>query len=712
MMLRWMAVLGCLWLGPVYALDTISVRSDVKGLPLGGYLEYFADESGELTIDEVIEDKTIPWMRTLKIVPTFGFTTTPHWFTIQVNNESPAQRNLILEVATSVLDNVEVYYVSYGTVVDAYQAGDKFRFSERPVDHRNFLFPLKLGPGEKVQVFLRVQTTTSLQLPLSLWSEDSFYKHDEPYIYAHGLFYGIMLVAMLFSLFIFISIREKQYLFYALYVLFHTSFQAAAHGTTFQYLWPDAVWWHEKSIALFAGAAIVFSALFAIEFLSLRNSRHPNYYMFLKVVAIISGIVAIMTLFLPYATTIRLIIPLSLLMVGGCFFSGIVRAREGDTAAQLYTAAWASFLLGITMLTLNRIDIIPRNIFTENAMQVGAAIEVILLLTALSQRLSQEIRERFRLQEEALRQQQSLNVILEERVEERTSALANKNKQLLALSNKLAKYLSPQLYEQIFTGKRDVRLETRRKKLTVFFSDIKDFTRVTDSMESEALTDLLNNYLNEMAETAIRFGGTVDKFIGDAIMVFFGDPESRGHQQDALYCVMMALEMRRLMVELRARWMAEGVNSPLQIRIGINTGYCTVGNFGSDNRLDYTIVGGEVNIASRLESNAEPNTILVSESTYALIKDKVSCVQVDDINAKGVDKPIKAYRVLDLVENLEGQMRHIQDEDNGFILSVDMNVASRQRVTRALENALELTRGQEAKDSPTTADPSDAPDKA
>ncbi|MCK5361162.1 MAG: hypothetical protein KAJ95_11075, partial [Gammaproteobacteria bacterium] len=578
--LRLLAILLLgLFVIPAHAIDTVSIKGDVTGLSLGTYLEYLEDEKGEITIDDLLTDGhfSFPWKKSMKSVPGFGFTATPYWFTVKIKSEDVSPDEFLLEIGTSVLDRIEAYYVSNGAVNNIYTTGDHYPFSDRPISHRNFLFPLEITPGETVQIYLRVETSTALQLPLSLWSKKAFYKQDVSNTYAHGLFYGIMLVVMLFSLFIYFSIRERQYIYYSLYVLFHTAFQAAVHGATFQYLWPNSIWWHEQSIAVFSGAAIVFSCLFAIDFLSLRESKR-KLYLSLMVVAVASAIAVAATLVVPYSIIIRVIIPLALLMVVGFFVSGIIRWREGDKPAQVYTIAWASFLFGIVLLTLNRMDIIPRNMFTENAMQVGASIEVILLLIAMTQRLSLEIKERFRIQEAALIEHQNANLVLESRVEERTTELAGKNKQLEAISIKLAKYLSPQIYEQIFQGKWDVRLETRRRKLTIFFSDIKDFTEITDSMESEALTELLNSYLNEMAEVALSYGGTIDKFIGDGVMVFFGDPESQGDKQDALNCVMMSLEMRKRMVDLRAKWMSEGVTSALQIRIGINTGYCTVGN--------------------------------------------------------------------------------------------------------------------------------------
>ena len=127
----------------------------------------------------------------------------------------------------------------------------------------------------------------------------------------------------------------------------------------------------------------------------------------------------------------------------------------------------------------------------------------------------------------------------------KSEALA-KSEEVEKISKQLAKYLSPQIHEQIFSGKQKAEVKSNRKKLSVFFSDIVGFTDISDELESEEMTNLLNFYLNEMAQIALRFGGTIDKFIGDALMIFFGDPETKGPQEDAKQCVQMAIEMQEL----------------------------------------------------------------------------------------------------------------------------------------------------------------------
>ena len=216
---------------------------------------------------------------------------------------------------------------------------------------------------------------------------------------------------------------------------------------------------------------------------------------------------------------------------------------------------------------------------------------------------------------------------------------------LQSLSTKLSKYLSPQVYESIFSGETDVTLTSSRKKLTIFFSDIVNFTGTTDQMESEDLTALLNQYLSEMSNIALHYGATIDKYIGDAIMIFFGDPHSRGVEEDALLCVEMAVAMQRRVRELKHEWQAAGFTKPFNIRVGIHTGYCTVGNFGTDNRMDYTIVGSAVNLASRIESNAQPGTVFISEDTYLLVRDKFDCFPATTVTPKGLQQALQLYQV-------------------------------------------------------------------
>ena len=225
--------------------------------------------------------------------------------------------------------------------------------------------------------------------------------------------------------------------------------------------------------------------------------------------------------------------------------------------------------------------------------------------------------------------------------------LSFKTERLEKISNQLAKYLSPQIYKNIFETDTD-KVETyTRKKLTVFFSDIKEFTSLSDTLDPDLLAEIINEYLSEMTEIALHFGGTIDKFIGDAILIFFGDPETEGTALDAEKCVNMAIAMRKRVGELDEVWKKEkGITQGLQVRTGISTGYCTVGNFGSVQRVDYTVLGSPVNLAARLEAACGPQEILVSPETKSLVEKVFEFEEKKPIKLKGFSESIKPYQLI------------------------------------------------------------------
>jgi adenylate cyclase len=263
------------------------------------------------------------------------------------------------------------------------------------------------------------------------------------------------------------------------------------------------------------------------------------------------------------------------------------------------------------------------------------------------------------------------------------------NEILSALSNRLSKYLSPQIYSSIFTGKQTVSLNSKRKKLSIFFADIVNFTEISEILESEELTNLLNHYFSEMSKIALEYGATIDKYIGDAIVAFFGDPESRGEKADALACVQMAIAMQARMRELELIWHDQGIEKPFRMRVGINTGFCTVGNFGSEDRMDYTIIGNEVNLASRLQSSAQTGEIWVTHSTFSLVKDSIVTEETGEITIKGFSRPVRCYRVIGQLDELQAEGRIIRKYDDGIRIFLDFVHADRENAIRIIEDILQ-----------------------
>lgn len=235
--------------------------------------------------------------------------------------------------------------------------------------------------------------------------------------------------------------------------------------------------------------------------------------------------------------------------------------------------------------------------------------------------------------------------------------IEEKSKRLESLASRLAQYLSPQVYQSIFAEDDSERRTYSRKNLTIFFSDIVQFTDLSDTMEPERLATIVNSYLSEMASIALECGGTIDKFIGDAVMIFFGDPETQGEVEDAMNCCEMAIRMQTRIKEMQKYWQKLGASKGVHVRMGITSGFCTVGNFGSEQRLDYTVLGSPVNLAARLQGLAPPDEIYIDENTYNLIEPMIECVPAEQITPKGFARPIQIYQLRDFISQQHREMR-------------------------------------------------------
>jgi adenylate cyclase len=265
-------------------------------------------------------------------------------------------------------------------------------------------------------------------------------------------------------------------------------------------------------------------------------------------------------------------------------------------------------------------------------------------------------------------------------IEEKTQRLEN-------LATRLAQYLSPQIYESIFEEESGISGTHSRKNLTIFFSDIEQFVELSDSLEPELLATIINSYLSEMASIALECGGTIDKFIGDAMLIFFGDPQSQGPINDALNCCEMAIRMQARVQELHRHWQNLGATQGLRVRMGITSGYCTVGNFGSEQRLDYTVLGSPVNLAARLQGIAPSNTIYVDEGTRNHIETAIECIPVEKVTPKGFARPIQVYQLGDFVSQ---EHRERRQQLTRIGKRVEVRVTDSSDVGAAIEELQEI----------------------
>jgi class 3 adenylate cyclase len=250
----------------------------------------------------------------------------------------------------------------------------------------------------------------------------------------------------------------------------------------------------------------------------------------------------------------------------------------------------------------------------------------------------------------------------------------------------MRKYLSPQLYDALLGGTTDADTKKHtRTNLTVYYSDMVSFSGLTDEIEPELLSDILNTYLTRMSEIAIKYGGTVDKFVGDAVMVFFGAPVFTDDVYHARQCALMALEMREELFRLQDKWRHK-LDRNLQIRAGITTGICTVGNFGSENRMDYTIIGKPVNLAARLyQTFAPPDHIYISSATRALIEDEFETTFAGKFEVKGFHNLVDVWELVGTRKEGDALSPYLKMEDDHLsVKAINVDLATLSDLDRAI----------------------------
>ncbi|HEX4870372.1 MAG TPA: 7TM diverse intracellular signaling domain-containing protein [Moraxellaceae bacterium] len=328
-----------------------------------------------------------PWGGGGDSAPTPGFTADTCWFHLRIAAGADAPREWRLVVANPLLDYVELFARdTAGGTVTRQEAGLSLPVAVRPYRYHNFVFPLALAPGEGRDVFLRVRAD-HIQLPLQLVEARRFEDRARNEVMLQGLFYGGMIVMILYNLLLWLLVRDPVYLLYVLFAAVMTVLQLALHGLAQLYLWPRATTFSHYSVSLLMPLALVFNSLFVLEFLELRR-RAPGWSRLLR--ALMGGGVLLLAL-VPVAGT-GFTDPLSvaglLVMWVSGLALGVSRSAAGDPEARIFTLAWGCFLTGGILIGLNKFDVLPRNLLTENLLQLGSFLEVVLLSMALARRIN------------------------------------------------------------------------------------------------------------------------------------------------------------------------------------------------------------------------------------------------------------------------------------------------------------------------------------
>jgi adenylate cyclase len=211
--------------------------------------------------------------------------------------------------------------------------------------------------------------------------------------------------------------------------------------------------------------------------------------------------------------------------------------------------------------------------------------------------------------------------------------------------NLFSRFISPEMVDQMMKT-QDLNSVNKRADLTIIFTDIRGFTTLSEKLTPEGVVSLLNPYLEAMSQVIYKHGGTVDKYEGDAIIAFFGEPVP--YKDHAARALRASLDMRKSLAELRDKWTKEGRPSQIEMGVGINSGEVFVGLLGSAQRINYTVIGDNANLAARLQDLTKTYAwpILISESTYQQVKDEFDCELADAVVVKGKTKAVNVYKVV------------------------------------------------------------------
>ena len=516
---------------------------------IGANVAYLLDDSRQLQLEQAMAEGQ-PWMPVARTIPNFGFTDHAYWFRLVLDNRTAQPMARVLELPRPFMDDVRLFHLFDGHLVNRFALGDEQPYAQRAVQHQNFVMPLNLEPGRNL-VVLRIASSGTVEAPLRLWQPTAFHEASARAHLMAGAVFGILVVMIVYNLFVYLATRDRSYLHYILFVASYLVFWGTLNGYAFAYVWPDAIRWNSVAVPVAIASACLSACLFAISFLKLDRFS-PATYRAMQGMAWISAALILSAFVLPYSWVIRITSGFILVISVASLAIGYWRWWLGARFARFYCLSWTALFVGVSVLTISKFGWLPSNFLIDNASQIGILMLVVLLSFTLADRINTDRSLRLQAQSVALAHakkarasQQALldatadaNRALEERVRERTTALnltldqlrrANEQLQRLSMTDSLTQVGNRAFFDQslVTEHKRASRL---KQPLALVLLDIDHFKAINDTYGHpagdaclRALAHLMRQQVQRAGDLLARYGGEefvvllINSTLGDAL---------------------------------------------------------------------------------------------------------------------------------------------------------------------------------------------------
>ncbi len=537
---RWLLALLLLCpLGMAQAADALVLGGDAQSYPVNLYLGVLEDPSGKLALRDVLPGPRAPaFAYPHKDSTNFGFTDSAFWARFELVNRAPSISDWLLEYQYPLLDRVDIAIVHPDGRIELASSGDTLPFASRAVKHRYPMFKINLPRDQRVTVYLRVHSEGAIQMPLILRSGADLLARDHEQQIVLGVYYGIVLAMLIYNAMLFLSVRERNYLYYSLYIGAWGLMQMCINGLAYEYLWPASPRWANMAMPFTLGVVMCTTAQFASSFLDLRRNA-PRFAAILKVYLYLGGAVMLGALLLRYSTIIKIGQAGALTECIVTFAAGSLCLKRGGSQARYFMLAWSMLIIGSAMYVMQNSGWIPTVFLTEYGLQIGSAVEVLLFSFALAHRMKL-------LQEENIRIQREATDNLERRVQQRTLELSEAHQRLKDISRIDA--LTGIGNRAWFNEKAGIewqRSMREKNAIGMLMIDIDHFKHVNDTYGHPGGDACLKEVARTLSATVHRITDDAFRFGGEEFIVMLPNTDLKGamHMAEAMRAAIEALQI-------------------------------------------------------------------------------------------------------------------------------------------------------------------------